>query len=212
MTDSSLAPTDSNRVAEPSEGATPPDGGRGVDWSGAEAGAVTILIARHVRPERLAEFEAVVKAWIPKAVKFPGHLGVYMLRPGVHTQEYGALLRFRSRSDWERFREWSPYLEFVRELRPLLLSDPRVETMHGLELWFGSIGGNPPRWKMALLTWMGVNGMVLITASAMGALGGGLPRWAAFLIGNAVVVAGLTWVVMPLLSKGARRWLVGAVR
>src|SRR5438132_1759297 len=43
--------------------------------------AVTVIITRVVRPGSEAAFEDALRAFIPKSIAFPGHLGVHMLRP-----------------------------------------------------------------------------------------------------------------------------------
>src|SRR5438128_816321 len=125
---------------------------------------VTIIITRTVRPGSEAAFEAAVKAWIPQALAFPGHLGVHMLRPTGDGREYGAVVKFRSKGDWEAFQHSAEYLHFLAEIQPYLEATPRVETVSGLESWFTPLGSRvmkvPPRWKMAVVTWVGVCLMV----------------------------------------------------
>ena len=57
---------------------------------------VTVVITRTVREGSEEAFEAAVRAWISRALAFPGHLGVHMLRPPHGGREYGAVLTFRS--------------------------------------------------------------------------------------------------------------------
>ena len=78
---------------------------------------VTVIITRFVRVGSESAFENVVKAFIPKALAFPGHLGVHMLRPPPGERDYGAVLKFRSQSDWDAFIQSPVYLEFLAENR-----------------------------------------------------------------------------------------------
>lgn len=175
--------------------------------------SVNILIARSVRPGRESAFEETVRAWIPTSLTFPGHHGVVMLRPGPGSREYATLLRFRTEAEWEAFRAWQPYKDFLESLRPLLTDEPDVDRLHGLEAWFTARGGHgPARWKMALVTWVGVNIAVYAMSRGVGLFAGDwafLPR---FLLVNALVVAALTWAVMPALTRVARPWLTGGGR
>src|SRR5262245_6149788 len=43
--------------------------------------SVTVLITRAVRAGNEAAFEEALKAWVPMALAYPGHLGVHVLRP-----------------------------------------------------------------------------------------------------------------------------------
>jgi antibiotic biosynthesis monooxygenase (ABM) superfamily enzyme len=168
-----------------------------------------ILIVRNVLPEHRAAFDEVVRGWIQVAIQHPGYLGVMIHEAVPEGTEYAAVLRFRSEKDWHHFRAWPAYHEFLNRIRPMLIDEPRVEHLHGLEGWFPSAAVDPPRWKMAVITWLGVNAMVWLASTAVGALGESWPAWLAFLLINAIVVAGLTWAVMPLLTRAFAPWLKG---
>ena len=169
---------------------------------------VNILILRAIRPEHRDAFEAAVRAWIPTALDFPGHRGVFMLTPPSGSHEYGALLRFRDEPSWHAFSAWEPYRAFLETIRPMLSAEPMTETLHGMEAWFRPrTSPPPPRWKMALLTYAGVVAMVWLASRGVGLVWPDSPAWAATLLINAIVVAGLTWAVMPGLSRLMGRWL-----
>jgi antibiotic biosynthesis monooxygenase (ABM) superfamily enzyme len=79
----------------------------------------------------------------------------------------------------------------------------------GLEAWFRNPHAPmPPRWKMALLTWIAVWPVsILVPAILMPLLGPNSPQvLTAGLIAAGIVVI-LTWVAMPLLIKVAHPWL-----
>lgn len=169
---------------------------------------VTVVITRAVRPGREAAFEAAVREWIPAALKFPGHLGVHMLRPPPGGREYGAVLTFASADAWAAFRDDPAYRAFLAAVRDHLEADPRTETVTGLEGWFTPPGAAvPPRWKGAAATWLGVNLTALALTYTLTPLTAGWPWGLAFVTFNAGVVAGLTWLVMPALSRLLRPWL-----
>ncbi|MDB5335386.1 MAG: hypothetical protein JWN70_1005 [Planctomycetaceae bacterium] len=171
--------------------------------------AVTIVITRSVRPGCEAAFERAVRDWIPRAVEFPGHQGALMLQPHAAGREYGAVLRFRSLELWRAFQNSPEYQDFLDQIRPLLEVEPHVETVTGLEAWFRWTGGKPPppRWKMAIVTWVGV----CLAVGTLGlTLGPFLTGWSWFgrlLTMNAAVVASLTWIVMPPLVRVTQGWL-----
>lgn len=172
---------------------------------------VSILITRRVRPEARAAYEQAVRNWIPRAVQFPGHLGVFMVRPGAGSNEFGALVRFHSLDAWREFEQWPPYLDFLAEIQPMLIAEPTAKPLHGLEAWFTpTVNAAPPRWKMALLTWVGVNLIVIPARTVVGSFFASWPTTAIYLLTNAVVVVALTWLIMPLLTRAAQSWLVHA--
>jgi antibiotic biosynthesis monooxygenase (ABM) superfamily enzyme len=172
---------------------------------------VTVVINRNVRQGSEQAFEEAVKAWIPKLLAYPGHLGVNMLRPMPGSREYRAVLKFRSREEWQAFQHSPEYQQFVETIRPLLETDPQVETASGLESWFTPLGARvlrvPPRWKMAIVTWIGVCLTVYLVTLLFSPVTGQWPWFLGFITINAGVVAGLTWIVMPVLNRLCTRWL-----
>lgn len=170
---------------------------------------VTVVITRRIKPGHVTAFEDAVRRWVPTATQFPGHLGVVMLTPPPGHSEYGAVLKFRSAEDWRAFRSWPEYESFLKSLEPMMAGEAQFEEMHGLEAWFPVPGvhGRPPRWKMATVTLLGVS----MTSYPLGQLVRPLmeswPFLVSFLAMNACVVGGLTWIVMPVLTKVFHRWL-----
>jgi antibiotic biosynthesis monooxygenase (ABM) superfamily enzyme len=173
--------------------------------------AVTVIITRVVRAGSEAAFENALRAFIPKSIAFPGHLGVHMLRPPPGGHEYGAVVKFRSRQDWEAFLRSPEYAAFLRGIEAYLEGPQQVETLCGLESWFTPLGARmtqvPPRWKMAFVTYIGVCLMVYAVSLALSWPGVEWPAWLRFFLGNALVVVGLAWAVMPVLNRVCRPWL-----
>jgi len=64
-----------------------------------------------------------------------------------------------------------------------------------------------PRWKEAILTWVGVNVTALALTFTLNLLIAGWPWYAGFLAFNSAMVAGLTWCVMPALTRLFGHWL-----
>src|SRR3954452_13441993 len=110
---------------------------------------ITVIITRLVRVGSESAFEDAVKAFIPKALAFPGHLGVHMLRPAPGERSYGAVLKFRCQQDWNAFRQSTEYLTFLTAIRPFLEGPQHEDTLCGLESWFTPMGQRvarvPPR-------------------------------------------------------------------
>ena len=172
---------------------------------------VSVVITRVVRGGREEAFERAVREWIPLALRHPGHQGVFMLRPPPGGREYGAVLRFESRGHWEAFRDAAEYRAFLDALREHIEGEPRVETASGLEAWLARPGAGlvrvPPRWKTAVVTWLGVDLTALVLAYTLTPLTAGWPWALAFVTFNAGVVGGLTWLTMPALSRLFGGWL-----
>lgn len=63
------------------------------------------------------------------------------------------------------------------------------------------------RWKEAILTWIGVNVTALVLTFTLKLLIAEWPWYAGFLAFNTAMVAGLTWCVMPTLTRLFGHWL-----
>lgn len=68
----------------------------------------------------------------------------------------------------------------------------------------------PPRWKMASVTWIGVCLTVYAVNALLSQFAPQCSWWVRFFLSNTLVVAGLTWAVMPLLNRMMRQWLLPA--
>jgi len=172
---------------------------------------VAVVITRSVRTGCDEAFEVAVSAWMRKTSEFPGHLGAFMLRPPPGGREYGAVLKFRSWQDWTAFLNWHEYRLFLEEIRPLLEGEPRIESSSGLEFWFTPSGPGvvktPPNWKMAIVTWVGVNVITYILTIFFTPFTVGWPWLLGLVSFNAWVVIGLTWIAMPILGRLLQWWL-----
>jgi uncharacterized protein len=175
---------------------------------------ITIAITRKVRPGAHDDFERAVTDWMKQSVTFPGHLGVLQLRPADDGNEYGALLRFEDQAAWDRFKDWPPYKEFLTRIRPFIEEPAVARQLHGLEAFFAPDApeAGAPLWKMAVVTWVGVSLTLLILKFTAIPFMSTWPWAASFLVTNALVVSGLTWLIMPLLVKAFRHWLAPTKR
>lgn len=174
--------------------------------------AVTITIRRRVKPGREAAFEEALREFIPQSLQFPGHLGVQVLLPAPRVSpEWVVGIKFRTRRDYDGCRNSPEYSRWCARILELLEADPVVEERCGLEGWFVLLGATScpelPRWKFALVTWLGVNVAVIGLTRLLGPVVGTWPLILQALFVNALVVVLLTWAIMPLLTRLFRPWL-----
>ncbi|MEM6455239.1 MAG: antibiotic biosynthesis monooxygenase [Acidobacteriota bacterium] len=169
---------------------------------------VHVAITRVVKPGCEAAFEAAIAPFFEHAENAPGAAGAYLIRPfqGAAKNEYGVLRSFDSPEAMERFYRSSLYRDWTETVRPLVVGAPSKHRLHGMEAFFRATH-QPPAWKMALITWLGVNPAVFLSAQAVGWTGVVLPPLVELMLVNVLVVATLTWVVMPLLTTLFRGWL-----
>jgi antibiotic biosynthesis monooxygenase (ABM) superfamily enzyme len=170
---------------------------------------VHVAIMRIVHAGHERDFEALIQKFFEEAAQQPGVCGAYLIRPivGSHSREYGILRSFHGNEDRERFYASDLYRRWNEAIAPHVEGGPERRELHGLEAFFRGASPPPPQWKMALLTWIGVNPAVYIFSNAVPAVFGDMPMLANLLAVNAFVVASLTWLFMPVLTKVFSRWL-----
>ncbi len=184
---------------------------------------VTWVITYHVNPERRSEFEEWVSGIELALARFPGHRGLTVFRPGQGSDsEYVLIVRFASIEDLRRWESSPERARWLAELGPLVAEPPDYRTESGLETWFQLPGHKavvpPPKYKGALLILLGLYPLLLIVLPVLGELFGESPYLAvpitvepefftSTLISATILVALMTWVAMPGLTKLFQRWL-----
>jgi uncharacterized protein len=173
-------------------------------------GPIHIAITRRVRKGQIAEFERALAEFASRSMAEPGARGVHTLypAPGSDSTEYGIMRSFAGPAEHDAFYETPLYKEWVAKIGPMVEGEPTYRKLSGLEAWFRAGGAAPPRWKMALLTWIAVWPVsMLVPALLVPFIGPILPRFlVSGVVGGGIVLV-LTWVAMPLLVKLAHPWL-----
>ncbi|QDU82041.1 Antibiotic biosynthesis monooxygenase [Polystyrenella longa] len=171
---------------------------------------VHLAVTLQVRPGQEEEFEAALVRFIQKSLDFPGTTGVNLIRPapGTDCREYGILRSFLSEKHSRAFYESEMFHDYKAETKHLVEGEANIRPLHGLEAFFRAGRSAPPRWKMALVTWLGVFPAVLFWSQLVGPPLHMLPAVLVTAISTVLVTITLTWFVMPLLTKMFRPWLV----
>jgi len=171
--------------------------------------SIHVAITRRVRAGSEAEFQRALQEFFQQSFAHGGVLGASMLipPPGSDSREFGILRTFADEKERDAFYASPMFRAWEEKARTLTEGEPVYRQLHGLEAWFRSPGGPPPRWKMALATFVGVFPTAMVLNLTIGPAIKSWPfivRNAAF---NACVVALLTWAVMPLVTRLLRGWL-----
>lgn len=176
----------------------------------ASAGPIHVAITRRIKPGCEQDFQTALKEFFARSLTHSGAQGAAMLvpPPGSTSSEYGIIRSFASAAERDAFYASPLYQEWKERVAPLSESDPNIHELHGLEAFFrqGEVSP-PPRWKMAIATYLGVVPVVMTLALTLGPL---IRSWNFALnnlVFNACVVLLLTWVVMPLITRALHGWL-----
>lgn len=171
---------------------------------------VTGVVSRRVKRGREEEFEQWLSGILAAANEAPGYLGSEVLRPGGEDDEYRIVFRFDHASNLHAWENSEERQRWRRKAEPLV-HEERYHVLTGLETWFTlpSKAGEPPppRYKMVVVTWLGVFPIVTIIFSLFGHWLNLLPTLVRTLVFTVVMVTLMTYVVMPRLTRLFSFWL-----
>ncbi len=171
---------------------------------------IHVAITRKIKPGCQAEFQTALKEFFTTSFGHAGVQGASMLvpPPGSSSPEFGILRTFANERERDDFYASPMFQAWEDRIKPLIDGEPVYRDLNGLEAWFRSPHNPPPRWKMALLTWLAVWPVSMAVPAAFKPLfGSSVPG---FIFAGAVaggIVLVLTWVAMPLLVKLTKGWL-----
>ena len=171
---------------------------------------VHIAITRRVKPGMERAFEDALREFARQSLSEPGTTGVHLIGPvpGSDNGEYGILRSFASDAACQAFYESDLFQRWEQHAAQFVVGGWTRRRLHGLEAFFRRGGQTPPpKWKMAIVTWLGVFPTALVWSSLLTNVLGGLPWLAVVAIINVCIVVTLTWGVMPLLTRLLADWL-----
>jgi antibiotic biosynthesis monooxygenase (ABM) superfamily enzyme len=171
---------------------------------------VTVVVSRQVDAGRARDFDRWGETVIDVARTFPGFLGGAVLHPGRDSDEFHVVYRFDSIAS---LRGWEESAERGRWLAEVAgwTDEVRTRRVTGLETWFTPAGMTsmtpPPRWKMWLLSIAAIYPLVLLVSWLLLPEVSGWPLALRALVLPVVTLTLMTYVVMPRLTRWARRFL-----
>jgi uncharacterized protein len=171
---------------------------------------VHVAIIRQVKPGMEQPFEDALREFARESLGAPGVTGVHMIGPVPSSirGEYGILRSFESEAACETFYDSEMFRRWEEDATKFVIGGWTRRRLHGLDAFFlGVRGGPPPKWKMAVVTWLGVFPAVLVWSSVLGKSLRSLPSPLTTAIVSALVVATLAWIAMPLLTRVFSKWL-----
>lgn len=175
---------------------------------------VTLVIKHQVKPDAASRYEQWLKRIMPVAARFPGHRGVNVIRPSEGAASYTITIRFDTLEHAEDWLRSEARHALIAEVEPLLVSAETLQTVTGLEFWFAPPASAPRRarpFKQFLVTWSVIYPLTLLVPWALQPLVAGVPvlgeRYVTHLVVTGIVVALITYVVMPRYVRLVAGWL-----
>ncbi len=169
---------------------------------------IHVAITRKVKPGCERAFEESIRQLFQSSLERHGVLGVHLISPphGSNNREYGILRTFANEHERDEFYRSELFRNWDKQVARLTEGERTYRELHGLEAWFRTTSP-PARWKMALLTWLGVWPTSWLVGTLIGPRVSHFPPFLSSAIFAAVIVVCLTWMVMPLLAKLFHSWL-----
>jgi antibiotic biosynthesis monooxygenase (ABM) superfamily enzyme len=175
---------------------------------------VTVVVTRRARAGREDALESWLHDVIAATAGFEGYQGSTVLRPAPGAPgEHVLVFRFASFEDLRRWQTSEVRAAFLAKAEAFTEA-VEIRTQQGLEPFFDlparrGLGeaSPPPRWKMAVLTWLGLYPTVLAVGLLMHPLLARQPFALASVPQTLASVVLMTWVVMPRLTRLVSRWL-----
>jgi uncharacterized protein len=173
---------------------------------------ITVSITRTVRAGSEPAFEAALYDFVQRTLPQAGQLGVHVLRPapGSGSREYGIVRAFAHRDALAAFHVSPEYRAWQEAVVGLTEGAARTQELTGLESWFTPPGAplRPlPKTKLFVATLLGVYPTQMALGLTLGTLTSAWLFPLGSLVFDAVMVAALTWVVMPLVTRLLNPWL-----
>lgn len=174
---------------------------------------LTTIVRHTIKRGAEKNFEQWSKNIGKKVSAFKGFKGKYMVPPkkGSLRNEYTVAFQFEN---LETLTNWMDSKERKSETQKLkTFSEKKMQLEHqeGIDFLFtrpSTAATKPPKWKMAILTWVAVfPGVVLLSLFYHWVFPTGLNGILITLFVTATLVPLLTWVLMPNLVKLCKGWL-----
>lgn len=160
--------------------------------------------------DRFRQWQSDVAA---AAQKFAGYEGTDLYPPASsQTDEWVTVIHFANEQSLHHWIDSPVRALWVKKLRATV-GDFELKTLHGgFSLWFdglkqGAAGQLPSSWKMALTVLCGLYPTVMLLTVFVAPITSPLGFSVSMLIGNALSVASLQWIIVPALLRVLRPWL-----
>ena len=170
---------------------------------------VTVVVNLRIKPGCEKDYDEWLGRFLVLQRKVSGYLGTTtIMETSPDSSERHIIHRFRDKASleaWENSEDLRKQTEEVNKY-----STPYLQKATGLETWFTLPGLKaivpPPRWKMAIVAFIGAYCISLLASFTLKSFLGLHPLLFNLFM-TIIMVTGLTYFAMPLLSRLLRRWL-----
>jgi len=174
---------------------------------------ITLVFTSTVIKGKEKEFEAWAHEITQAVAHFEGHLGSNWIRPSGKNKDYLVILKFVDNRDSQKWLQSGVRQKLLRKVAPLIKQQKPTRVLHvtGLETWFTLPGRAtmkpPPRWKMVIVTMIGIYPIGLIYQAYLVPYFRYIPLFLRPFALSLILTPILTYLIMPQLTKLLRGFL-----
>ena len=168
---------------------------------------VTEVIYRDIAAGHEKEYDDWLERFMISERQIPGYLGTTIIVPGGNTSSVRYVInRFSNQASLDAWENSEAALSLIDEIEKY----STIQRVTGLETWFTISDLKaivpPPKWKMAIVSFIGAYCISSLASYVLRPFLGLQPLLFNLFI-TTILVIGLTYFAMPLLSRLLRRWL-----
>ena len=176
-------------------------------------GAVTVLVTRRIKAGQEVAFEKLMGQLMAAAAAFSGPLGGQLVRPSDQPDSepnlYHVVFAFDSEDHLQAWQNSPARALGLAAIEPLTEGQAQTHQVIGMAhcLMTGGQQKPPPRWKVAVVSWVGIFPTVLLLSLLLGETLAALPLIVRVMSLTLMVVFIMTWIVAPQLTRWLKPWL-----
>lgn len=167
---------------------------------------VTMLVTRHIAPERYSDFLSWMRQGEILAAGFPGFLGSGVLQPPEGGDQYQIVLRFADEASLSRWEKSLPRRMWLERGTGLVRAS-HARRASGTDGWFAPQPSAPPRWKQAVSIWLAYFPVLLAFSILASEHISSLPVFWRVLVTSVTLTPVMVFVCIPVVTRVLRRWL-----
>lgn len=180
----------------------------------ANQSAITRIARRRALPGHAGQYEELVREMFGLMRRHRGFLGADLLPPEGEGGQHQVVVHFASEDDLAHWDGSAERREILARMRPHAEDEPEHRRLSAIDEWFLGpdvpSGTRVPRWKTAVVTWLGIWPLASIVLWFLAPVWKdlGLPFLVATAINVVLIVGAMVYLVSPALTKALRGFLV----
>ncbi len=184
--------------------------------STADAEPVTIFVARKIKQGHEKNFERALGELRQILESQSGFSELKAYQPANSKDEHMVVIKFEDAAHLARWQESPKRIAWLQSVKPLEAETPHTQIHIGLNDWLALPDQEglapPPRYKMAIVSWLGIFPIILIVNYTITPHLKSWPAWASSGMTSIVLVTLMQTGVLPLMTRLTSKFLYPEVR